>query len=276
MEFSEVVETARTYYNSNDADAFYAGIWGGEDIHIGLYEGKDDSIFDASRRTVERIAEKLKGIGPDDRALDIGAGYGGAGRYLAKRFGCRVECLNLSEVQNDRNRELNDRAGLAELIKVTDGSFEEIPAEDSSFNVVWSQDAMLHSGRREQTLREVARVLKPGGVFAFTDIMQSDDCPLEELKPVLERIHLDSLGSPSFYRETLAGLGFTETGFEDLSFQLPEHYARVHAEILRRREELEQACSREYTERMLSGLEHWVNNGRKGNLKWGIFQFRKN
>ena len=33
--YSEVVETARDYYNSEDAEAFYSTIWGGEDIHIG-------------------------------------------------------------------------------------------------------------------------------------------------------------------------------------------------------------------------------------------------
>lgn len=36
--YSEVVETARDYYNSPDADNFYFHIWGGEDIHVGLYD----------------------------------------------------------------------------------------------------------------------------------------------------------------------------------------------------------------------------------------------
>ncbi|MDH5777270.1 MAG: SAM-dependent methyltransferase, partial [Gammaproteobacteria bacterium] len=36
--YSEAVATARDYYNSEDADNFYNIIWGGEDIHIGLYE----------------------------------------------------------------------------------------------------------------------------------------------------------------------------------------------------------------------------------------------
>ena len=40
--YSEVVETARGYYNSDDAEAFYSTIWGGEDIHIGLYEDEAD------------------------------------------------------------------------------------------------------------------------------------------------------------------------------------------------------------------------------------------
>ena len=54
--YSPTVETARNYYNSTDADRFYATIWGGEDIHIGLYENNTDTIYNASRRTVETLS----------------------------------------------------------------------------------------------------------------------------------------------------------------------------------------------------------------------------
>ena len=46
--YSQAVRTAQEYYNSEDADTFYATIWGGEDIHIGLYESEDEPIADAS------------------------------------------------------------------------------------------------------------------------------------------------------------------------------------------------------------------------------------
>ena len=54
----DVVAIAEEYYDSGDADKFYFDVWGGEDIHIGLYDGTDD-IKEASRRTVERMASKL-------------------------------------------------------------------------------------------------------------------------------------------------------------------------------------------------------------------------
>ena len=63
--YSEVVETARSYYNSDDADNFYFHVWGGEDIHIGLYEAPGESIAAASRRTVQRMASEVaQGLGP--------------------------------------------------------------------------------------------------------------------------------------------------------------------------------------------------------------------
>ncbi len=145
-QYSTVVHTAREYYNSEDADNFYSIIWGGEDIHIGWYKSDAEPIRDASRRTVEQMADRVAGnLKAASRVLDLGAGYGGAARYLTRRFGCHVTALNLSEAENDRNRALNIAEGLDDRIDVVDGSFEDIPYGDASFDVVWSQDAILHS-----------------------------------------------------------------------------------------------------------------------------------
>jgi sarcosine/dimethylglycine N-methyltransferase len=273
--YSGAVATAREYYNSSDADTFYHRVWGGEDIHIGLYESDEEPIFDASRRTVAHMGDLLAEPGPDAHILDMGAGYGGSARYLASTFGCRVVALNLSEVENERNRELNRAHHLDRLVEVVDGSFESVPYPDASFDVVWSQDAILHSGNRRQVIREAARLLKPGGVFIFTDPMQTDDCPEGVLEPILARIHLDTLGSPAFYREACAEEGLEELGFEEHADQLPRHYGRVLRETEAREDTLRGEISPEYIERMKKGLRHWVEGGRNGRLTWGIFRFRK-
>src|SRR5690606_14926831 len=111
-----------------------------------IYEGENDTIREASRRTVETMARTLRQQKPSTRILDLGSGYGGSARYLARSIGAAVTCVNLSEIQNERNRALNAEAGLADKITVLDGSFEEIPCEEGSFDVVWTQDAILHSG----------------------------------------------------------------------------------------------------------------------------------
>ena len=186
-----------------------------------------------------------------------------------------MTALNLSEKENQRNREINIERGLSDKINVIDGSFEDIPADDQTFDVVWSQDAILHSGHREKVLEEVVRVLKPGGRFIFTDPMQSDDCPEGVLQAILERIHLSTLGSPMFYRNTLSALGMTEVNFEEHSQQLVNHYSSVLQETKNRQDELGEAVSAEYIERMKNGLVHWIEGGQKGYLCWGIFVFSK-
>lgn len=271
----EAINTARDYYNSEDADNFYFHVWGGEDLHVGIYKDDNESIFDASRRTVERMAERLEGLSANSKVLDIGGGYGGSMRHLARTVGCHCTVLNLSEVENERDRAMNREQGLDHLIDVVDAAFEHLDFPDKSFDIVWSQDAILHSAEREKVLSEVARVLKPGGEFVMTDPMAADECPEGVLDPILERIHLSSLGTPDFYIRTAEKLGMKDCGFENHSDQLPRHYARVRAELTRMAPELKGKVSDEYIERMKAGLGNWVNGGNNGYLAWGIFLFRK-
>jgi len=274
--YSDTVETARSYYNSDDADLFYYTVWGGEDIHVGLYESDDESIRDASRRTVQRMAEMVGPINADMTVLDLGAGYGGAARYLAKTYGCKVVALNLSEVENQRDRDMNREQGLDHLITVLDASFDKVDYPDASFDIVWSQDAILHSDNREKVMAEAARVLKPGGKMVFTDPMQADDADTEKLQPIYDRIHLESLASPGFYQRVAKDLGLAVERFDDHTHQLARHYGRVLAELGRQETKVREAgVSNDYIERMKKGLEHWVNGGKAGQLAWGIFILRK-
>jgi len=274
--YTETVETAREYYNSDDADTFYYTIWGGEDIHVGIYDSEDEDIRTASQRTVNKMANRLGQLenGSGKHVLDMGAGYGGAARYLANRFGCEVVALNLSEVENEKDRQMNREQGLDDKIRVVDGNFEEVHEPDDSFDVVWSQDSFLHSGNRNLIFEEAARVLKDGGEFVFTDPMQADDCPSGVLQPILDRIHLESLGSPGFYREQAERLGLKEVSFEDHTEQLINHYSRVLDETVKHEDELLKRISRDYIEHMKEGLKHWVEGGENGYLVWGIFHFK--
>ncbi|MFP4184453.1 MAG: sarcosine/dimethylglycine N-methyltransferase [Halorhodospira sp.] len=271
----EAIETARQYYNSEDADNFYYHVWGGEDLHVGIYQDDEESIFDASRRTVERMASKLNNLNADSYVLDVGSGYGGVARYLAHTYGCRVVALNLSERENERGRQMNKEQGVDHLIDIVDGAFEDLPYDNETFDIVWSQDAILHSGDRSRVVSEIARVLKPGGELVFTDPMQIDNCPAGVLQPIYDRIHLSTMGSPGFYREELGKHGLTELEFEDNSDQLPRHYGRVHKELERREPQLEGLVSQAYIDRMKKGLQNWVEGGNNGYLTWGIFHFRK-
>ncbi|KWV94454.1 methyltransferase domain-containing protein [Erythrobacter sp. AP23] len=266
------IAIARDYYDSPDADDFYRQIWGGEDIHVGLYETTSD-IRTASRKTIERIAQKL---GPLDgkHIVDLGSGYGGAARVIASEYGARVTCINLSTKENARNRELTEAAGLSDRISIHDGSFDDMPFEDGIFDVAWSQDAILHAPDREKVLDEVARVLKPGGLFAFTDPMQADgldDARL--LQPIYDRIHLPDLASVAFYRAKLRERDFEEVEVEELPHELGRHYARVREVMLERQDEA--GLTDAFVDRMRIGLGHWVEGAASGHLNWAIMVFRK-
>ena len=265
---------AENYYDSSDADIFYERVWGGEDIHIGLYESVL-SILDASRKTVELMATTLITLNANSRVLDLGAGYGGAARYLAEKYGCQVTCLNLSETQNERNRLLNKEHNLADKIRVLHGSFENVPCDNDSFDIVWSQDAFLHSGDRPQILREIDRLLITGGEIVFTDPMQIDSCDTDALQPVYDRLDLESLSSTGFYQAYLGKLGFKELSSNILTDQLGVHYSAVRQQILDRYEELIVDISPAYLDKMITGLQSWINAKEAEQLVWGVLHYKR-
>lgn len=270
------IETkARNYYDSDDAETFYSTIWGGENIHIGLYNSQTEPIADASHRTVENLAQHLQPLTESHRVLDMGSGYGGTARHLAQTYGCGVTGLNLSEVENERARRLNKEQGLDSKVDIIKGTFEKVDLPDASFDVIYSQDSFLHSGDRGNVVAEAARLLKPGGIFVFTDIMQSDTCDLEKLKPILERIDLTNFGSPEFYRKAAKEHGLEEFKFVDQTNNLITHYGRVLAETKKHEDDLRKKISGGYLDRMKRGLELWVGAGEDGHLVWPTIGFRK-
>jgi dimethylglycine N-methyltransferase len=264
---------AANYYDSSDADQFYELVWGGEDIHIGLYESPFQEIAIASERTVQALLALVTDLPSCGCVVDLGSGYGGASRRLARWSKRPVHAINISSVENDRR--LNVETGLQEQITVHDASFEQVPLADASADLVWSQDAILHAGDRAQVLAEVSRLLKPGGCFVFTDPMAADGVEMGLLKPILERIHLPDLASPARYKTWGEAVGLTMEVWDERTEMLVRHYDRVRQDTRSRRAELETSISAGYLDRMDVGLGHWVDGGQQGRLSWGLMRFRK-
>ena len=275
MAAKDLVKITKDYYNSQDADQFYFQIWGGEDIHVGIYDPKSLTIREASRLTVAKMADLIAPINKQTKILDIGAGYGGAARYLVKSFDCQVTCLNLSEKENQRHITQNEEQGISQSIEVITGNFEALPFEDRSFDVVWCQDAILHSGQKEKVFEEVYRVLKAQGQFIFTDPMQSDDCPEGVLKEVLARIHLEGMGAVERYESICVQLGFEKAGIYEMPKQLVHHYTKVLQALELNYNQLKEVVTTTYLDHMSKGLKHWIKAGQSGYLNWGIMHFNK-
>eukprot|EP00992_Anisonema_acinus_P000938 TRINITY_DN10333_c0_g1_i1.p1 TRINITY_DN10333_c0_g1~~TRINITY_DN10333_c0_g1_i1.p1 ORF type:complete len:1063 (+),score=244.11 TRINITY_DN10333_c0_g1_i1:56-3244(+) len=259
----------KMYYDSHDAMTFYSKIWGGEDLHIGIYE-EGSSIREASDRTVEYMMSKLQ-LDATKKLLDVGAGFGGCARTLAQKTGCHVTCLDLSDSGCARNEMLNRQAGLQDQIKVVQGAFEKMPFEDQEFDIVWSEDSLLHSTDRAQVLTEISRVLRPGGEIIFTDIMQSDSASPEDLKVIYSRIHLTSLGSPRFYQTTCTDVGFEAVEFQALTENVGTHYSAVLKELESRQDELRTVgVTQTFIDRQKDGLRSWIAAHKTGLIVWGL------
>jgi sarcosine/dimethylglycine N-methyltransferase len=119
----------------------------------------------ASRELLE-VAQ----IRADDRVLDIGAGLAGSARLLASTVGCQVDCIEMSPDYCAGAVLLNRLTGLEDRINVHEGSALELPFADDSFDVVWMQNVGMNIADKQTLYGEIARVLKPGGRYAFQEM----------------------------------------------------------------------------------------------------------
>jgi SAM-dependent methyltransferase len=116
----------------------------------------------------------------DETVLDVGCGRGlllnAAARRLKTGKAVGVDLWQREDLSGNRPEATLENArleGVADRVEVKDGDARKLPFGDCSFDVVISGLALHNIYKREerdQALREIARVLKPGGHVAIVDI----------------------------------------------------------------------------------------------------------
>ena len=113
----------------------------------------------AAARLVKHAA-----VAPGHRVLDVACGTGVVA-ITAARTGARVTGLDLTPQLLDRARENAHAVGVN--VDWHEGDVEELPFDDESFDIVVSQFGHIFAPRPEVAVREMLRVLRPGGTIAF-------------------------------------------------------------------------------------------------------------
>jgi demethylmenaquinone methyltransferase/2-methoxy-6-polyprenyl-1,4-benzoquinol methylase len=101
---------------------------------------------------------------PEDRVLDVACGTGLVSRALIRRWGCRVVGLDQSAPMLERARAaLAADPGLGGRLELVEGEAERLPFADAEFDHLTFTYLLRYVDDPAATLRELARVVKPGG-----------------------------------------------------------------------------------------------------------------
>ena len=107
--------------------------------------------------------------GPGDTVLDVASGTGAVAIELARRHGCKVVGVDQSPEMLDAGRGRVAAAGLAERIELREGRAEELPFDDAAFAGLTFTYLLRYVDDPAATMRELARVVKPGGRIAMLE-----------------------------------------------------------------------------------------------------------
>ena len=218
-------EQAAAYYNDGAVSEFYRQCWGGADIHIGRYATGDETVAGASATMTQYLLERA-GIGAGQRVLDIACGFGGTVRTLA-RMGCQVKGVDISKNCIEYARKANTKAGFGDRSEVAIGDFHSIDSPTDAWDAVICQEAIIHSPDRPKVFAEVFRVLRPGGVFAFSDILTSEQADISMVEAAFARLGASAGATISDYEKMAGAAGFEISHVEERMSDIRTHYDKL-------------------------------------------------
>jgi len=136
------------------------------------------------------MAHKFLLVGGPQKILDLGAGSGDFADFLTKKLEVKVTCLDFSPAMRAVAKKKFPK------LEYLTASTMKLPFEDSSFEVVIASGLLHHLKAQEileKSLREIKRVLKPGGHFCYLDRSDTKIASLAEhifafLKKIFSKI----------------------------------------------------------------------------------------
>jgi SAM-dependent methyltransferase len=131
-----------------------------------------------SRTTLHRLATALH-VGTGQTIVDLGCGHGGPGLWVAQLTGANLIGIDLSPTGIEVARRRAAETGLAERAQFRVGDITATGSPDSSCDGAMSLDVLPFVPDQAAAVREVTRMLRPGGRFAFTTWEELGDSPLE-------------------------------------------------------------------------------------------------
>ena len=149
--------------------------------------------------------------------LDVCSGMGGPARYVAYRIGCRVTGIDLTTSRVESATRLTERVGLADRVDFVQGDATRLPFPDGSFDRVFSQEAWVHIADKAALVDQIRRVLKPGGVLAFTDIVSIAPLTEAENAQLAAEMQFPPIVTAQRYLAELTRAGFDIARHDDLS-----------------------------------------------------------
>jgi len=110
----------------------------------------------------------------NSKVLDVGCGIGGPSRMLADDYNCQVTGIDLSHEYIRTAKGLSELVGLQDKTEYIWSNALDLPFENGSFDVVWTQHVQMNIRHKLKFYSEIERVLSEQGTLIYYDIFKTE------------------------------------------------------------------------------------------------------
>lgn len=114
--------------------------------------------------------------------LNVGCGIGVGPAYIARKHGCRVVGVDISEKMIEWSRRRAREERVEDKVEFRVANVLDLPFEADRFDVVLCESVLVFVDDKPQAIRECVRVTRPGGYVGLNETFWLDDAPLELTK----------------------------------------------------------------------------------------------
>lgn len=257
----------------DELDPFYRALWG-EHVHHGLWSTGNETPEEAVEALSDQVADLIAPV-PGARLVDIGCGYGGTARRIARTRSAEVTGLTLSAVQAAH---ASAREGVTLLVR----DWLDNGLAPASFDGGYAIESSEHMVDKPRFFVEAARVLKPGGrLVVCAWLAETGASPWRVrhlLEPICHEGRLPSMGTREDYGGWADDAGFRPLGYRDVSRQVARTWTicagRFVRAVLTDRDSRSRALAARNRLFVIS-LPRLILAYRCGAMRYGIFTWQK-
>lgn len=233
---------------------FY-NIYLGQNIHAGYWPTMDDDepLLEAQERLTDIMIDRLQ-IGAGQHVLDVGCGVGGPALRLARAANCTVVGITVSQSQVQQATQLAQTEGLGDKVEFRHADAMTLPFDDASFDGAWAFESLFHMPDRLHVLREIARVLRPGGRLVLTDTVEVFPLTDEQKAALASAFGMVSLIKSEQYSGVMRAAGFEDIKVIDISQETRKTIPKMLEPDSQKYEKLLSAYGQEFMSMMAQNL----------------------
>jgi len=182
----------------------------------------------------EEVYAMVEGVALEGREiLDIGCGVGGVDVLLVTEHGAkRVLGLDVEQPLLERATARAKAKGLSDRLEFRLIEPGPLPINDTSFDVVFSKDAILQVPDKPALFSDIYRVLRPGGMFVASDWLRNPERHTPALDEYLDAAeYTAAMTTTDSTERSLESTGFANVRLKDQTDWLRDDTRKTHERI---------------------------------------------